>query len=68
MSSSGKYWYSNGYNPAAVKAIIPAALVPILCAVIPALSILANFTWFIGVALGFCLYTVLMRRQSASLT
>jgi NCS1 family nucleobase:cation symporter-1 len=66
MSPAGKYWYRNGYNPAAVMAIIPSAFVPIICAVIPALSILANFTWFIGVALGFCLYTVLMRRQSAS--
>ncbi len=66
MSPEGKYWYTNGYNPAAVMAIIPSALVPILCAVIPGLAIVANFTWFIGVALGFSLYTVLMRRQVAA--
>ncbi len=65
MSPAGRYWYSNGYNPAAVMAIIPSALVPALCAVIPALSALANFTWFIGVAIGFSLYTVLMRRSGA---
>ncbi len=63
MKPTGRYWYANGYNPAAVMAIIPSALVPIVCAFAPGLSALANFTWFIGVGLGFCLYTVLMRRQ-----
>ncbi len=67
MSPEGKYWYTNGYNPAAVMAIIPSALVPILCAVVPKLAIVANFTWFIGVALGFSLYTILMRRQVAGM-
>ena len=63
MSPSGRYWYTNGYNPSAVMAIIPSALVPILCAVVPRLSAVANFTWFIGVALGFSIYSTLMRRQ-----
>ena len=63
MSPTGRYWYKNGYNPAAVKAIIPSALVPILCAVVPGLSPAANFTWFIGMALGLGIYTVLMRKQ-----
>jgi NCS1 family nucleobase:cation symporter-1 len=30
--------------------------------VVPALSGLANFSWFIGVALGFTTYVLLMRR------
>ena len=66
MSPEGRYWYKNGYNPSAVMAIIPSALVPILCAVVPGLGIVANFTWFIGVALGFAIYTTLMRRQVAA--
>ena len=45
--------------------IIPSALVPVACAFLPALSAFAPFTWFIGVGLGFGLYTVLMRRQVA---
>ena len=65
MSETGRYWYDGGYNRKAVMAIIPSALVPALCAFIPALSMFANFTWFIGVALGFGIYTTLMRRQSS---
>ncbi|MCJ2035044.1 hypothetical protein [Methylobacterium sp. J-068] len=42
-----------------------SALVPVLCAVVPALSSLANFSWFIGVALGFASYVALMRRARA---
>jgi len=62
MSPTGRYWYTNGYNRAAILSVIPSALVPVLCAVVPALSHLANFSWFIGVALGFTSYLALMRR------
>ncbi|GLS42759.1 NCS1 family nucleobase:cation symporter-1 [Methylobacterium brachythecii] len=63
MSPSGAYWYEGGYNRAAVMAIIPSALVPALCAVLPGLEGLANFTWFIGCALGYGVYAYLMKRQ-----
>ena len=63
MSPSGAYWYENGVNRAAVLALIPSALVPALCAVLPGLGWLANFTWFIGCGLGYLAYVALMRRQ-----
>lgn len=63
MSPAGTYWYENGYNRAAVTALIPSALVPALCVLIPSLGVVANFTWFIGCALGFVIYIALMRRQ-----
>ena len=63
MSPSGTYWYENGYNSAAVLAIVPSAFIAALCAVMPGLEGLANFTWFIGCAAGYGLYTILMRRQ-----
>jgi nucleobase:cation symporter-1, NCS1 family len=65
MSPNGRYWYDGGYNRNAVMAIIPAALIPILCVLIPGLSALANFTWFIGMGLGYGIYNYLMRRQVA---
>ncbi len=63
MRPTGAYWYANGYNRAAVLTIIPSAAVPVLCAVMPGLEGLANFTWFIGCGLGYLLYTQLMKRQ-----
>lgn len=63
MKPSGAYWYENGYNRAAIMTIVPSALVPVLCAVLPGLEGLANFTWFIGCAMGYAIYAFLMRRQ-----
>ncbi|MDB0119020.1 nitrate reductase, partial [Acinetobacter baumannii] len=38
---------------------IPASLIPILCVLLPQLSGLANFTWFIGMGFGFVIYRFL---------
>jgi nucleobase:cation symporter-1, NCS1 family len=65
MSPSGPYWYDGGYNKSAIAAIIPSALIPALCAFVPALSAAANFTWFIGVGLSFAIYATLMRQRRA---
>jgi NCS1 family nucleobase:cation symporter-1 len=63
MSPAGRYWYQSGYNTIAVITMIPAALVPILCVVVPGLGALANFTWFIGTGIAFMLYSYLIRRS-----
>jgi NCS1 family nucleobase:cation symporter-1 len=65
MSPTGPYWYDGGYNKSAIAAIIPSAAVPAICAFVPSLSAAANFTWFIGVGLGFVIYATLMRQQPA---
>jgi nucleobase:cation symporter-1, NCS1 family len=62
MSPKGLYWYNAGFNLRAILTVIPSALVPIVCVITPALSMLANFTWFIGCGLGFSIYAILMRR------
>jgi NCS1 family nucleobase:cation symporter-1 len=67
MSTTGPYWYDGGYNKAAVATIIPAAAIPAICAFVPSLSVAANFTWFIGVGLGFAIYAGLMRQQHVPL-
>ncbi|MFH6784125.1 MULTISPECIES: NCS1 family nucleobase:cation symporter-1 [Methylobacterium] len=68
MGPAGAYWYENGYNVAAVTAVVPSALVPVLCAVVPGLEGLANFTWFIGCGLGYVTYSLLMKRQPRLVT
>jgi NCS1 family nucleobase:cation symporter-1 len=59
MSPSGAYWYSHGFNLSAVYALIAASLVSFLCVMVPALSWLANFSWFVGVAAGALFYRML---------
>ncbi|SFN33693.1 Permease for cytosine/purines, uracil, thiamine, allantoin [Variovorax sp. OV329] len=64
MSPKGAYWYTNGINRKAVGALIPSALIPTLCVLIPALHGAANYAWFIGMGLGFVSYLMLSRRAS----
>lgn len=62
MDPGGRYWYAGGTNPRAVWALIPAAVVPILCVLVPAWRGAANYAWFIGMALGLVIYTLLHRK------
>lgn len=62
MSPKGRYWYSGGYNRKAVITMIPSALLPILCVVIPALHGAANYAWFIGMGTAFVIYALLNRK------
>ncbi|GGM22947.1 nitrate reductase [Pseudomonas asuensis] len=55
----GRYWYSNGVNWIAVKALVPATLVGVAFTFIPWFSPIANFAWFTGCALGGLFYGVL---------
>lgn len=59
MQPSGRYWYRNGYNPAALITLVPAALIPVLCVVVPSLQQAANYSWFIGMAIALVLYRVI---------
>ena len=42
--------------------MIPSALIPILCVLIPAWRGAANYAWFIGMGLGFVIYALLNRK------
>jgi len=61
MSPTGKYWYRKGYNPKAIIATTVASLVAMVPVLVPALADVAPYTWFVGMALGFVLFTLLSR-------
>jgi len=66
MSSTGRYWYRNGFNPAAVIATVvgaAVAIVPVLWTTGPGMKSAAQYTWFIGMALGFGVHALLSRRK-----
>ncbi len=56
MNPRGRYWYSNGVNRDAVKALVLAAAVCVACVMLPQLRAAADFSWFIGAALGAVFY------------
>ncbi len=65
MSEKGAYWYSKGYNPAAVVATVVGAAVamtPVLFNNAPGMGTAAQYSWFIGCGLGFVVYYLLATR------
>ncbi|QLY29682.1 NCS1 family nucleobase:cation symporter-1 [Nocardia huaxiensis] len=66
MSERGIYWYRKGYNPAAVAATVigaGAAVFPVLTSgSITGMYTAAQYSWFIGCALGLILYFLFATR------
>ncbi|MFE9583017.1 NCS1 family nucleobase:cation symporter-1 [Nocardia sp. NPDC006044] len=65
LSKTGRYWYSKGYNPAAVLATAIGAVVaviPVLAKDVTGMYTAAQYSWFIGCGLGFAVYYVLATR------
>lgn len=63
LSPKGDYWYTNGYNRRAIFAMVPAALIPVMCVLLPNLHAAANYAWFIGTGLAFVFYLALNARK-----
>lgn len=53
---AGPYYYQNGINPAAIKALVPSALISLVFAFLPSLHAWSNFSWFIAAGLGALFY------------
>ena len=60
---TGAYFYRNGFNPRAIAAFIPAAVLSLLIAFIPALNSLSAFSWFFGAGIGALTYLVVADRK-----
>lgn len=58
---SGQYYYRNGWNPKALAAFAPAAVVAAGVAMIPALHSAAAYSWPIGVVIAGALHLALSR-------
>ncbi len=65
LEESGSYYYSRGYNPAAVIAVVVSGLLAITSVLIPKLgdvvTWLPDYSWFLGCALGFVTYYFLAK-------
>ena len=60
LDPSGEYHYDNGYNFAAVGALVVAFIAALMSVMIPKLGHtiewLSNYSWFIGMGCGFLVY------------
>ncbi|OFI37149.1 nitrate reductase [Arthrobacter sp. SW1] len=67
MDPKGKYWFKNGYNPNAIKAVAISGAVSVASVIIPKLLLdtgattvdftwLGNYSWFIGCGLGLVVF------------
>ena len=61
MSSEHPYWYRNGANPRAIKALLGASLVSVWLNFTPYLGDLHHFSLLVGALLSAVLYAVLSR-------
>ena len=77
MSTTGLYWYSKGYNPAAVYSTIVGALVAMFTVLfngaidgmqIAGMSTASKYSWFIGCGIGFAMYFYLATRTKLAVT
>ncbi len=59
----GEYHFRGGFNMRAIGALIPAVLIAVPVAVVPAFHALAGFSWFIGAGLGLVFYLVVADRK-----
>jgi nucleobase:cation symporter-1, NCS1 family len=62
MAPEGRYYYRKGYNPPAIIATAVGAvvaMVPVLWTHGPGMHTTAQYSWFIGMALGFVVYLAL---------
>ncbi|CAB4722604.1 MAG: NCS1 family nucleobase:cation symporter-1 [Actinobacteria bacterium] len=63
LDEDGEYFYTNGYNPSAIIAVVFSGALAITSVLIPKLSghveWLPDYSWFLGCGLGFASYLVL---------
>jgi NCS1 family nucleobase:cation symporter-1 len=71
MDTTGNYWYSKGYNPAAVIATVIAAVLAMLPVLLGGsvygMHTAAQYSWFIGCGVGLLVYVFLVSRTSLKL-
>lgn len=55
----GEYYYKDGVNPKAIRALVPSAIISLVIALLPWFEMIAPFTWFFGAGLGALFYYVI---------
>jgi len=62
-NTEGEYKYKNGFNYKAVISLGAGIFVALIGLIIPAVSFLYDYAWFVGFAVAFLLYSLLMNKR-----
>ena len=63
FETEGAYTYRKGFNLKAVYALIAGVFVALIGLIIPAVSFLYDYAWFVGFAVAFFVYWILMKNK-----
>ena len=61
-STKGIYTYKNGFNFKAIYALAAGVLVALIGLIIPSVSFLYDYAWFVGFAVAFVTYLIIMKK------
>lgn len=67
MEPTGSYWYRKGVNPIAVIATAVGAVVAMIPVLVPGMTDVAQYSWFIGMLLGLGIYRVFAPRSAVTM-
>ncbi|MGO2642795.1 cytosine permease, partial [Brevibacterium aurantiacum] len=62
-AGDGEYFYHRGINWRAIGAFIPASLISLVFALVPAFAGLSEFSWFSGAGIAAIIYFIIARRN-----
>jgi NCS1 family nucleobase:cation symporter-1 len=58
-STTGEYSYKNGFNPSAIIALVVGVFGALIGKIVPSLSGVSDYSWFVGFGLSFVIYLLL---------
>jgi len=61
---NGIYEYKNGFNPKGIIALCAGVFVALIGLLVPQVSFLYNYAWFVGFLISFIVYFIIMRKES----
>ena len=61
----GRYEYAKGVNSRAIGALVAGSGIALVGLVVPSVRFLYDYSWFVGFAVAFAVYSALMGSQNA---
>ena len=60
---NGAYEFKNGFNPKAIYSLLAGVFVALIGLIVPSVRFLYDYAWFVGFAVSFIIYLLLMKKK-----